>query len=213
MRNVEGSTAPKKSNKRARLAVVRTGCIQARRRSDNSTKPGPVTSPGSSSQQKKIVSQSKKKVKLVAKLTLAACTWRTSNQGGKRVRNIDYTCCGRLDCYREYRKAAGGTSEQLAATISSMRKYYHSLPSDGKREWWADHVEYAGYARGQTPVAFRKHVRLSTFLCEPYAELTAKLADTSIRDKLQPMNPHTALTVCSKFIQFLFFLQFCSFLV
>ena len=60
MRNVEGSTAPKKSNKRARLAVVRKGCIQARRRSDSSTKPGPVTSPGSSSQQKKIESQSKK---------------------------------------------------------------------------------------------------------------------------------------------------------
>jgi hypothetical protein len=124
-----GSTAPKKSNKRARLAVVRKGCIQAIRRSEKSTKPGPVTSPDSSSQQQKIVSQSKKKVKLMDKLTLAACTWRTSNQGGKGVRNIDYTCCGRMDCYREYRKAAGGTSEQLAATISSMRKYYHSLSS------------------------------------------------------------------------------------
>ena len=100
--------APKNPRKRARLAVVRKGCIQARKRSENSKRPGPVADPNSLSNQNKVVRTAKKNVKLNHKLSLAHCKWPTSNQGGKRVSNLKYTCCARLDCYREYRKAAGG---------------------------------------------------------------------------------------------------------
>ena len=193
---------PKNPRKRARLAVVRKGCIQARKRCENSKRPGPVADHNSLRNQDKVLRTSKKNVKLNYKLSLANCTWKTSNQGGKRVSNLKYTCCARLDCYREYSTAAGGKGE-LGVMISSMRKYYHSLSYEGQREWWANRDDYAGYERGETPTPMRKHVKLSTFLCEPFAELTSKLASTNTCDKLQPLNAHTAVTVCSKFLQFL----------
>ena len=197
----QGSAAPKKKKAKARLAVVRKGCVKGRERTSekDKRKPGRSCNPDSKTAKLKAVRAETATYKLLDKLQLPSCIWSESRQGGKRKDNLEFTCCANKDCYRKYRQAAGGKHE-LASTISTLRKYYHSLDYDNRRQWWADREIFDGY---NTNNPIRRHSRLSTFFCEPHSELKRKLAETQGNEILKPVNQHTCVHVCSKFMQFI----------
>jgi hypothetical protein len=199
----KGASTPKtkKTKPKAQLAVVRKGCIQGQERTSakDRKKPGRVPDPNSETTKLKALRTAKATNKLLNTLELTSCIWNESRQGGQRKENLEFTCCDGRDCYRNYRKAAGGGNE-LGVTISALRKYYHSLDYDNRRQWWADREHYEGYNK-EGPI--RRHSKLSTFFCEPYSELVHKLASTKGDELLKPVNPHTCVHVCSKFMQFI----------
>ena len=195
------STPKASTKKKARLAVVRKGCIQGQDRTSKKDRKKPGRKPDPDSKSAKLRKQraANKTAKLVAKLAHSACIWDRSKQGGKRKQNLEHTCCESLDCYRTYRTEAGGRDE-LANTISSLRKYYHSLDYDSRRQWWAGRENYEGYNKEGK---LERHARLSTFFCEPYNELVNKLAETKGDEQLKPVNEHTCVHVCGKFMEFI----------
>ena len=199
---MEHATPAKKRTKpKARIAVVRKGCIQGQERTSakDRKKPGRQCNPDSTTAKLKTLRAETATFKLLSKLELTSCIWDQSRQGGKRKDNLEFTCCPGRDCYRNYRAAAGGKNE-LALTISALRKYYHSLDYDARRQWWADRENFDGY---NTENQIRRHTKLSTFFCEPHSELVRKLAETKGDEVLKPVNPHTCVHVCSKFMQFM----------
>ena len=135
-------------------------------------------------------------------LSLAECTWATSNHGGLRRTSGKNNCCTRIGCCGNFAAAAGSTAE-LAMLVSSYRKYYHSLDYNQQRLWWEEHSDYKGYELFANDVPLKKGSRTHKTWVENYETMRTRLATANESEVLRPVPDSAFMPTCQKFLCFL----------
>jgi hypothetical protein len=107
---------------------------------------------------------------------------------------------GSVGCIAQFKKLAGSTMD-LAMSVSACRGYFLRLSQSDKREWWAQHMYYAGYELAAMGTLV-KGQKLNQFCMEHPGRLRERISNLLAPGLLAHAPNSEMYHVCARFMVF-----------